>query len=137
MINSHIENRVNNHYLLGAIKANNDVRYYMAPIAWWILDYPKYDPSILNVKDSEFNFRENLLVVRPSDKEHFLEVMQEDYVDIKDVLLYNSVHDTPIRLLFIIDFDRSEFYSSFYDIDIHEYIPDQWKGYLREELPFF
>jgi hypothetical protein len=135
MTNKSIENRLNDHYLLGLVKADNDTKYYMAPIAYWILDYPAYDPNILNEKDSDFIFRNNLLVVKPSNKNAFLNAMEEDRIDIKDVVLYNSIHkDEQIQLRFIVDFDNNEFYSSFFDIDIHEYIPENWKGFYRDQL---
>lgn len=134
MINTNLEKMVENNYLLGMIKANNEIHYYMAPIAFWILDYPSYDPTILKENDPDFFFRDNLLVVTPSDSEKFLKAMDEDLVDLNDVLAYNSHHEYPINLQFIVDFDSKEFYSSFYDIDIHEYIPESWKGYYREQL---
>lgn len=40
-----LKERLEDNYLLGGIKFKSKYNIYLMPIAWWILNYKKYDPD--------------------------------------------------------------------------------------------
>jgi hypothetical protein len=107
-----IKRKFYENYLLGAIKYQGDYNFYLMPIAWWILNYHKYNPNYDATKREE-PFRNNVLNVTDSKIDDFVESI-----------------------------DSKRFVSSFPDIEVEDYLPDSsWQGifgnpveYLPDEL---
>ncbi|MBS1663435.1 MAG: hypothetical protein JST68_20500 [Bacteroidetes bacterium] len=123
-----IKERFENNELLGYIKFKSVGNFYLMPIAYWILNYKKYDPSY-DPKEWSFVFRDNILNVTDDFVSDFLSSIEKDKTSLKE--LKSSLEHIPeeIVLRFYIDFDEKLFVSSFEDIEVETYLPDkQWKG---------
>lgn len=136
-----IQKAIENSYLFGCIKYDNDLSFYLMPIAYWILNYSKYDPSY-NPKDWNDGhiFRDNILNVDNKNIDSFIHCIRLDKIDIE---LVNPKQNNLLDVfLFFVDFDSKVFISYFDDIDIEEYLPDEsWSGkfdnplnYIPEEI---
>ncbi|MDH7463536.1 hypothetical protein QEG73_19705 [Chitinophagaceae bacterium 26-R-25] len=134
-----IEKNIENSYLLGCVKYKGNFTFYLMPIAYWILNYAKYDPAY-NPNDWNDVFRDNILNVDDDKIELFINSIDTDKIDI--VLGDVKEHKLQDIFLFFIDFDLKLFISYFDDISIEEYLPDNtWTGrfdnpvgYLPESL---
>jgi hypothetical protein len=121
-------------FLLGAIKLKGNITYYLSPIAYWIMDYKSYDPDY-NPNEHSDIFRDNLLQVNTDNADLFLRAMQRDLVEIDTIKAFNvNNKEKTIKLQFLIDFDNSVFTSTFFDIDIHEYISKDWEGIFVNQV---
>ena len=110
-------------YLLGYIKYKENCTSYFMPIAYWILNYEKYDPGY-NPKDWKFIFRDNILIVKDHDIEKYLNTIEVDKISLEEVKRHEN-----INAVFYIDFNIKLFVSSFSDIEVEEYLLDEnWKG---------
>jgi len=117
-----IEEKLENGYLPGCIKYMDAYNYYLMPIAYWILDNDKYDPDY-DPKQWEFVFRNNIMVVHDNDIPAFFNAIEIDRVDPQMFKAKN------IRMTIFIDFDTKLFVSSFNEIELENYLPDEsWKG---------
>jgi hypothetical protein len=137
-----IEQKLEDNYLLGCIKWNNTYSIYLMPIAWWILNYKKYDPAY-NPDEWEFVFRDNIYNVTDKDVVKFIQCIEVDKVDfyeLKSVL--GNIPSEYICIYFFVDFDVNLLISRFNDVEVEEYLPDErWKGmfgnptdYLPDEI---
>ena len=140
-MNIEIQKNLDNSYLFGCVKYKNDYSFYLMPIAYWILNYAKYDPAY-NPDDWKDGivFRDDILNVNDDNIGRFIQAIQVDKIDINAL----NVKDYDLKdvFLFYIDFDSKLFVSFFDDISVEEYLPDEtWTGkfdnpikYLPKEL---
>lgn len=124
-----VEQRLQENYIVGCIKYKNTYHFYLMPIAWWILNYEKYSPSILQ-DVSRQDFRSGALNVTNDKLEPFLTAILEDQISIPEVKsIIEDFSEEYSEILFFIDFDRKEYISAFCDIEIEPYLPDEtWTG---------
>ena len=129
-------------YLLGCIKYNGIYEIYLMPIAWWILNYKKYDPEY-DPAAWQSIFRDNVLNVTDNKIVQFFNSIADDKITLNE--LKRVVNDISLEyreIYFFVDFDDKIFINAFCDISVEEYLPDtSWKGefgnpidYLPEEL---
>ncbi len=64
---------------------------YMAPSAWFVMDYPRHDPSIVASKNRSDDFRNDVLLVDESTVEDYLKSMQVNAVSL-DELQYRRIY---------------------------------------------
>jgi hypothetical protein len=122
--------RFENNYLLGCVKYKGKYNIYLMPIAWWILNYEKYDPGY-NPTDWKDIFRDNILNVSEDAVEDFMKSIEADRIDLTELpMLVAKIPGKYMRLRFFIDFDLKLFVNGYYDnIAIEEYLPDEsWRG---------
>lgn len=123
-----IEEKLKNDYLFGFINYGNEINFYLMPVAFWILNYHKYDPTFDSQKWN-YIFRNNILNVTKDRTQDYLESIQEDKVDIEEMSRYISAKNQMIELNFFVDFDKRLFVNGFFDIAVEDYLPDaEWKG---------
>lgn len=117
-----IEKKIEQDYLFGCIKFNEKVNFYLMPIAYWILNYAKYDPTC-DPNEWKFVFRDNILNVDKSNIEEFLNAIKVDLIELEndDIKKY-KLEDV---FLFYIDFDSNLFVSYFEEIDLEDYVPNK------------
>lgn len=119
-----IINKVEENYLFGCIKYNQVFNFYLMPLAYWILNYKKYDPNY-NPEKWSFVFRDNILNVLDKDVALYLRAIKIDKLNIFE--FENSMKNIPSNyrvLYFFIDFDKKKFINGFYDLDVENYLPD-------------
>ena len=133
-------------YLLGCIKVKSTHKFYLMPLAWWILDYKKYDPDHSDEKD--LSFRNGIYTVSDTKITEYMNSINEDIIDIFDVQAIISIvsqqfpDENYSYLYFYIDFDKKSYVNGLYDIELENYLPDStWTGkydtplnYLPEDL---
>lgn len=133
-MNDIIQEKVDNSYLFGCIRYQNQFTCYLMPIAYWILNHKIYNPEY-NPDEWEFVFRDNILNVDDEQIEGFLQSIKVDEVDIESINVsqYNLID---IFLLYI-DFDDKTLISFFDDVDIEEYLPnDKWTGIFDNPINY-
>jgi hypothetical protein len=138
-----IEERILENYILGCIKYKGNYSFYLMPIAWWILNYAKYSPSILENKERVANFRNGILVVDKENIKLYLKNIEEDKLTDKELMeISNEINrkypeEGYSYLNFFIDFDNKEYINGFYDIEMEDYLPDDtWNGKFDEPLKY-
>ena len=138
-----IEKRLLENYNIGCIKYEENYNFYLMPIAWWILDYVKYSPSILKSKERQTNFRNGVLVVTDENIEPYLKSIEEDKLTEDELLeLINEIdkkypEEGYPYINFLIDFDEKKYINGFDYIEIEDYLPDEtWKGKYDEPLKY-
>ena len=122
-----LKERFENNYLLGAIKFKDDLSFYLMPLAWWFLNYEKYDPQIINDKD----FRNGVYNVPNDEVDRFLASIAEDKVVLSEVAeAAKDVSRDFLKFAFFIDFDKNLFVNGYFEhVEPHEYLPDEtWTG---------
>lgn len=127
-----IVEKINDSYLLGCIKYQKKYRFYLMPVAYWILNYSKYDPTY-NPKDWEYSFRNDILNVTELENENYLAAISGDeiFFDEENFRKY-MLKDI---FFFFIDFDSKLYVNFFDDIDLEEYLPDEnWKGQYSDPI---
>lgn len=126
---SGIRKKIENNYLFGCIRYKDKYKIYLMPIAYWILNYSKYDPAY-NPGEWEFVFRDNVLIVTDDRIKDFLRAVEGDSVDLSEQLSeINNIPKKSIEFNFFVDLDEKLFVSSFPDIEVEEYLPDNsWTG---------
>jgi len=129
-----IKNRLEDNALLGYMKFSELGSFYLMPIAYWILNYSKYDPTY-NPKEWAFVFRNNILNVRAENTSDFFSSIEQDkipFVELEEAIR-NKLEG--IALSFYIDFDSKLFVSAFENIEVETYLPDDtWKGKFDNPL---
>jgi hypothetical protein len=134
---SAIKKKLENHYLFGCIKHNESYMLYLMPIAYWILNYKKYNPSY-DPKEWEFVFRGDVLNVNDSSIKDFMRAIDVDKIEPVEL---QSVHESIPRPLpnfyFFIDFDSKLYVNSFNDIEVEQYLPEHgWTGIFDNSLNY-
>lgn len=121
------------HYnaLLGCIKINNEYNFYLMPVAWWILNYKKYDPA--HSTHANFDFRNNIYTVTDSNIGNFIQSISADKISAAELQqITNTYKNTNEQyysyLSFYIDFDKKLYVNGFYNIELEKYLPEKWKG---------
>ena len=126
-------------YLLGCIKYNDQYELYLMPIAWWILNYQKYNPGHklhsvpygmgLESSKPKSDFRDGILNVTENEIVAYINSIKKDRLSMDDLESFANVPMEFRYIFFFIDFDRKVFTNGFIDIAIENYLPDQnWKG---------
>lgn len=123
-----IQQRLDENYIPGCIKHQDQYQFYLMPIAWWILNYAKYSPSILQ-DISRQNFRNGALNVTDDKIHSFFTSVSEDQISIPEVKsMIENITEEYSAITFFIDFDKKEYISAF-DIEVETYLPDKtWMG---------
>ncbi|UKB81154.1 hypothetical protein [Chryseobacterium sp. MEBOG07] len=124
-----IKQRLDENYILGCIKHKDKYQFYLMPIAWWILNYEKYSPSILQ-DISRQNFRNGALNVTDDKINPFFMSISEDQISMSEVksIIENFTEESS-EITFFIDFDKKEYISIFDYIEVETYLPDKtWFG---------
>lgn len=112
------------------------------PIAWWILNYTKYDPG-LGSKGLASTFRNGILNVVETEVGNFLKAIESDKITAADFKIAVEVPVEYKKLSFFVDFDSKLFVNGFYEnVEPEAYMPDDdWQGemgypidYLPKEL---
>lgn len=124
-----VQQKIDQDYIFGCIKYKTNCSLYLMPIAYWILDYTKYDPEY-NPDDWDFIFRDNVLVVNDSNIDKFMNAIEADKIR------PDEFSKSTCRLIFFIDFDVKLFISSFNDIEVEEYVPNNWQGKHGDPMVF-
>ncbi len=130
-----LKERLIENYLLGCIKYKNRFDFYLMPIAWWILNYNKYDPSILNSSERINNFRNGITIVTDQKKDSFINSINEDKISLQELEEITCLdnNENYEYLNFFIDFDKKEFINGFHDIEVEDYLPNEtWVGRFDE-----
>lgn len=132
-----IAQKFEENYLLGCIKYENIYNLYLMPIAYWILNYRKYDPDY-NPKDWEFVFRANILNVTDEKIDDFLNAIEEDKLNTNEfIVAIRSLSSNYKQLCFFIDFDIKLLINGFYDVEVEDYLPDSsWIGKFGKPLEY-
>ena len=135
-MSNNINENIDNSYLFGCVKYKNEFSFYLMPIAYWVLNYIKYDPrcSLSDWGTNGHIFRDNVLNVDDDNIEPFIKSIQVDIIDI-DSLSMADYRFMDI-FLFYIDFDSKTFISYFDDIDVEEYIPNLWTGKFEDPINY-
>lgn len=124
-----IQQRLDENYIIGCIKHQDQYQFYLMPIAWWILNYAQYSPSI--VQDiSRQNFRNGALNVTDDKIHPFFSSISEDQISISEVktIIENFTEEYSV-ITFFINFDTKEYISTFDYIEAETYLPDKtWMG---------
>lgn len=126
-----IQQKIDEGCLLGCIKYNGNCCYYFMPLAYWILDYKRYNPYY-KPDDWEFIFRNNILTVDEYNVVSFIKAVESDKIEHDQVL---EIERTSVS--FFIDFDTKLFISSFVDVEVEEYLPTGgWRGKYDDPLNY-
>lgn len=126
--------RIKDGYVLGVVLYQNTLIMYMAPSAWFVMDYPKYDPSIIASKERSSDFRDGVLLVDDSTAEAYLKAMQADTISLEELRAEFPGHKDALQPIFLIDFDGRRYISWYFDIDYEEYVPSGWEGVFDNPL---
>jgi len=135
-----IKEKLQEGYLFGCIKYKGSCNVYLMPVAYWILNYTKYDPQY-NPSDWEHVFREHIYIVTDELIEKYIRSIQKDSIGIEELKNVNF-NKKEVFFEVYIDFDSKVFISSFGYIELEDYLPDSnWVGkyenpvsYLPEQL---
>lgn len=128
--------------LLGCIKFEGNYYFYLMPVAWWILDYKKYDPK--NSKEDNFNFRNNIFVVTNENVDFFMKSIEDDkisLIQLQEIIKKYSTekykYDNYNYLYFYIDFDKYIYINGLFDVGLEDYLPDpSWTGKFDNPLNY-
>jgi hypothetical protein len=137
-----LKGKLEDNYILGCVRYHGEYGLYLMPLAWWILNYAKYDPSF-NPTEENSDFRKNILNVSDGEIDNFIQAIQEDRINLDDLMHALSASPENMNLSFFIDFDEKLFINGYFDnVEPEEYLPDDhWTGklgypieYLPEDL---
>lgn len=129
-----IKEKVDNSYLFGCIKYKGYFRFYLMPIAYWIINYDKYDPSY-NLYRRESNFRNNVLIVNDDNIHLFIEAIKVDEITLEEINIREYGLDE--IFVFFIDFDAKLFVNHFPDISVEDYLPNNtWVGKFDDPMNY-
>jgi hypothetical protein len=133
---------------LGLVIIEGNQRFFLEHDAWWILDYQRYSPSIIDSETRTTDFRNGILLVDENNAEKFLEVMKDSEVLAKDVrrlileareLMETDEDEEEFVLMFLIDFDKKLYVNGFFDFLVQpyeEFVPKGWTGILDNPLKY-
>lgn len=129
--------KLEENYLVGCIKYKGNYQFNLMPIAWWILNYGKYSPSIFN-DSARQSFRNGVINVLDARIEDYLNSVSEDRITSEDIKsAFADVSEEFRQIYFFIDFDKKEYISAFEDIEVETYLPDEsWTGKFEDPLEY-
>ena len=88
--------------LLGVIKFKDSYDFYLMPIAWWILNYRKYDPEY-EPSNWEAEYRNNILNVTDGEIENFVKAIEVDRLTVEDVIsAISAIPPEYTRIVFLL-----------------------------------
>ena len=90
-------------------------------IAYWILNYEKYDPSY-NPNEWEYVFRNNMLNVTSENINEFLQAIEVDRVYENQFEDLKAIPNNLKPVYFFVDLDAKQFVSNFPEIEVEEYL---------------
>lgn len=130
-----IINRLRNDYLLGYIQHADNGDFYLMPIAWWILNYKEYDPNY-DPEQWKDVFRDNTLNVDDENIQNFMNSISSDKIRVNELIAtLKNIPSHYVDLFFFIDFDSKFLVSSFIEVQVKEYLPnDQWKSEIANPI---
>lgn len=128
--------RIKDGYVLGLVFYKSTLMMYMAPSAWFVMDYAKYDPSITTSEERSGKFRDGVLLVDNSTVLAYLKSMQPDAISIDELQAELPNRKDSLQPTFLIDFDSHRYVSWYFDIDYEEYIPSGWEGVFDNPLSY-
>lgn len=136
-----VEEHISNGDVLGIIVDQGLLKIYMAPSIWFVMNYESYYPSAMEIRDrrGRYNgplFREDVRVVNSLNADVYLNHMEKNILQPKDIIKIKEKDAESIQPIFLIDFDHHRYVSWFYDIDYEEYIPNGWEGIFDNPLNF-
>lgn len=131
-----LKDRIEDGYVLGLVSYQDTIMIYMAPSAWFVMNYPKYDPSILASQERSTDFRNGVLMVDNSTVEAYVKAMRPDAISVNDLKGELPNNHEALQPIFLIDFNNQRYVSWFYDIDYEEYIPPNWEGIFDNPLTY-
>lgn len=131
-----LKDRIEDGYVLGLVSYQDTIMIYMAPSAWFVMNYPKYDPSILTSQERSTDFRNGVLMVDNSTVEAYLKAMRPDAISVNDLKGELPNNHEALQPIFLIDFNNQRYVSWFHDIDYEEYIPPDWEGIFDNPLTY-
>lgn len=131
-----LKRRIGDGYVLGLMRYQETLMMYMAPSAWFVMDYARYDPSITTSDDRSSKFRDGVLLVDDSTALAYLKAMQPDAISIDELQAELPNRRDPLQPIFLIDFDSHKYISWYFDVDYEEYIPSGWEGVFDNPLNY-
>ena len=90
------------------------------PLAWWILNYAKYDPGFEPEKDGS-GFRNNILNVPDDEIPNFIESIKDDMIDLDDLRRECDDYLDSRNICIFIDFDDKLFIDGMFDIVVFKF----------------
>lgn len=128
-----IREKLDYHYLAGAIRFGDSYSFYLMPIAYWILNYGKYDRSF-EARNKGFVFRGNVYNVEDNKIGAFLNAISEDKISNEEA---RKLMEDGVKLVFFVDFDSYLFIDGFGEIVLDDYMPDErWETRVGEPVKF-
>ncbi|BAV08644.1 hypothetical protein SAMN05421788_101103 [Filimonas lacunae] len=125
--------KLDHNYLLGAIRFEGSYSFYLMPIAYWILNYGKYDRSF-EVRNQEFVFRGNVYNVDDRQIVSFLSAIGEDKINNEEA---RKLIEDGVRMVFFVDFDSYLFIDGFKEIFLDDYMPNEkWQVKMDDPIKF-
>jgi hypothetical protein len=101
-----IQQRLDENYIPGCIKYKGEYQFYLMPIAWWILNYAQYSPSILQDLSRQ-NFRNGAFNITDDKIDLFFISISEDQISIPEVKsMMEHFPEEYSKITFFIDFDE-------------------------------
>jgi hypothetical protein len=125
-----IDQKIKAGYLLGCIRHKGHYNFYFMPMALWIINYSKYDPTY-NPDDWDSIYRDNILTVTDDNVDSFMRAIDIDRIN-HEVLAGSNIED----IVFYIDFDTKLFVNGFVEISVEKYLPVGWQGKYDDPLNY-
>lgn len=127
-----IKKKIENSFLFGCIKYQDNYTFYLMPIAYWILNYSKYDPTYRS-SDWGATFRDDVLNVEEENTESFLKAIKIDKLEAD--IVRSAKNELANVFLFFIDFDSKTFVNYFNDVSAEDYLPnEEWIGRFDDPM---
>jgi hypothetical protein len=125
--------KLDRNYLLGAIRFEGGYSFYLMPIAYWILNYGKYDRSF-EARNRGLVFRGNIYNVDDKMIVTFLKAIGEDKISNEEA---RKLIEDGVRMVFFVDFDSYLFIDGFREIILDDYMPNEkWQVKVDEPIKF-
>jgi hypothetical protein len=128
--------RLEDGYVLGITHYNNSYRAYVAPSAWFVMDYKAYDPSITASQQRTNDFRNGVIVVDLDTADAYLSAMEPDLLPMDELRNALPANGDQLQPLFLIDFETRQYISWYFDIGYEDYIPSGWKGVFDNPINY-
>jgi len=134
------EKRLKDGYQLGCIKYKEVYNTYLMPVAYWILNYTKFDPNY-SPDDWDYVFRNYIYVVTDDRTDEYINAIEEDLISITELKKLNF-KGGEVSFVLYIDFDAKFLINWYLYTEIEDYLPNtEWVGkyenpinYLPEQL---
>lgn len=131
-----LEEKIEANYLLGVVQYGDNIRFYMNPIAYWIMDSKAYDPTYNPANSPGAIFRDGIFTVDESNVKQFLRAIEPDHISLDTIKDNLPSLEEELTLYFLIDFDNKIFVNAYADVEIERYVPASWEGILDYPLNY-